>query len=177
MSYVFLFTFFSLPLIFTLIAASNSHFLSAATKFSCCSSSEKCLLCFLSRALALCRSFSRWAPLACRLLSLFPCLSPSLNSKFVDMTINLSLVLKTTRIQKQFPPTVFVFIRSLVLCFTRRRWLCYFPPKCLGCHTCWFMLLWYACGTDGRAVGLAATWSPKFLGWVDYHNFLGMGLR
>ena len=41
MSYVFLFTFFSLPLIFTLIAASNSHCLSAATKFSCCSSREK----------------------------------------------------------------------------------------------------------------------------------------
>ena len=41
MSYVFLFTFFSLPLIFTLIAASNSHCLSAATKFSCCFSREK----------------------------------------------------------------------------------------------------------------------------------------
>ena len=27
--------------------------------------------------------------------------------------------------------------------------------------------------TDGRTV----TWLPKFLGWVDYHIFLGMGLR
>ena len=31
------------------------------------------------------------------------------------MTINLSLILKTTRIQKQFPLSVFVFIDSLVV--------------------------------------------------------------
>ena len=42
-----------------------------------------CLLCFLSLALDLCRPFSRWASLACRLLSLFLCLSPALYSKFV----------------------------------------------------------------------------------------------
>ena len=51
---------------------------------------QKCLLCFLSLALDLCRPFSRWASLACRLLSLFLYLSPALYSKFVDMTINLS---------------------------------------------------------------------------------------
>ena len=77
-----------------LVAASISHFVTAATKFSCCSSNKKCLLCFLSLALALCRSFSRWTSQACRLLSLFRlCLSLSLYSKFVDMTINLSLIL------------------------------------------------------------------------------------
>ena len=32
---------------------------------------------------------------------------------------------------------------------------------------------WYACDADGRTV----TWLPKFLGWVDYHIFLGKGLR
>ena len=31
------------------------------------------------------------------------------------MTINLSLILKTTRIQKQFPLSVFVFIDSLLV--------------------------------------------------------------
>ena len=36
-----LLTFFSLPLIFTLVAASISHFLTAATKFLCCSSNQK----------------------------------------------------------------------------------------------------------------------------------------
>ena len=32
--------------------------------------------------------------------------------------------------------------------------------------------------TDGRQVdGRTVTWLPKFLGWVDFHIFLGMGLR
>ena len=76
-----------------LLTASSSHFVTAATKFSCCSSNKKCLLCFLSLALDLCRPFSRWASLACCPLSLFLCLSPALYSKFVDMTIILSEVL------------------------------------------------------------------------------------
>ena len=45
--------FFSLPLNFTLLAASISHFLTAAMKFSCFSSIEIRLLCFQSLALAL----------------------------------------------------------------------------------------------------------------------------
>ena len=45
--YVVLFTFFSLPLIFTLVAASISHFLTAAIKFSCYSSNEIDILFFL----------------------------------------------------------------------------------------------------------------------------------
>ena len=44
---------FSLPLIFTLVAASISHFLTGAIKFSCYSSNKIGLLCFLSLALAL----------------------------------------------------------------------------------------------------------------------------
>ena len=47
----------------------------------------------LSLALAPCCSFSRWASLVCLLLSLFLCPSPALYSKFVDMTIDLSLKL------------------------------------------------------------------------------------
>ena len=49
----------------------------------------------ISLAQALRRSFSRWASLACRLFFLFLCLprSLSLYSKFVDMTINLRLIL------------------------------------------------------------------------------------
>ena len=45
--------FLSLPLIFILVAASISHFLTAAIKLSCFSSNENGLLCFLSLALAL----------------------------------------------------------------------------------------------------------------------------
>ena len=48
---------------------------------------------FLSPALALCRSFFSLSFLACRLLSLFLYLSLSLYSKFVEMTIDLSLIL------------------------------------------------------------------------------------
>ena len=40
MLYVVLFTFFFLPLIFTLVAASISHFLTATIKFSCYSSTK-----------------------------------------------------------------------------------------------------------------------------------------
>ena len=98
--YVFPFTFFILPLIFTLHWWCISHFVTAATKF-----------CFLSLALGLCRPFSRWASLACQLLSLFLGLSLALYSKFEDMTINLYI----TRKQRQFPLSVFVFIDSLVV--------------------------------------------------------------
>ena len=45
--------FFSLPLIFTLLAACISYFLTAAMKFSCFSSYEIRLLCFQSLVLAL----------------------------------------------------------------------------------------------------------------------------
>ena len=64
MLYVLRFTFFSPPLIFTLVAASISHFLTAAIKFSCFSSNEIGLCCccccccfiylFLALALSLC---------------------------------------------------------------------------------------------------------------------------
>ena len=95
MSHVFLFTFFftAAHFHFALVAACISHFVTAATKFSCCSFQKKCLLWFLSLAPDLCRPFSRWASLTCRLLSLFLGLSLVLDSKFVDMTINVSLIL------------------------------------------------------------------------------------
>ena len=86
MSYVFSFNFFfHCPLIFTL------HWWPLAfpilspplQNFHVVLPTKKCLLCFLSLALDLCRPFSCWASLACRLLSLFLCLSPALYSKFV----------------------------------------------------------------------------------------------
>ena len=140
-----------------MVAASISHFLTAATKFSCCSSNKNVSFVFFSLALDICRSFSRWDLLAYRLLSLFLCLSLSLHSKFVDMTIKLSLILKKTRIQKLFPLSVFVFFSCL--CLTRRGWLCDFPPKItLSCiwvviPVNWVILHWYAFGADGRCYG------------------------
>ena len=43
------------------------------------------------------------------------CFSLLLYSKFVDLTINLSLIFQTTRIQKQFLLSIFVFLDSLVV--------------------------------------------------------------
>ena len=57
------------------------------------------------------------------------------------MTINLSLILQTTRIHKQFPLSIFVFIDSLVVsalqteggyAISRQNNL----ELHLGCHTC-----------------------------------------
>ena len=56
--------FFSLPLIFTVVAASISHFLTAATKFSCCSSNKKMSIVFyLSLQLSVARLIveRRWS--------------------------------------------------------------------------------------------------------------------
>ena len=74
-SYVFLFTFFSLPRhwpIFTLHWWPLAFLLSLPPlqNFHVVIPTKKCLL-FLSLALDLCRFFSRWASLACRLLCLF----------------------------------------------------------------------------------------------------------
>ena len=95
MSYAFSFTFFSLPLIFSLHWWPLAFLILSPPlqNFHVVLPTKKCLLCFLSLALDLCRPFSRWVSLACRLLSLFLCLSLALCSKFVDMTINLSLIL------------------------------------------------------------------------------------
>ena len=113
MSNVFLFTLFSPPLIFTQVAASISHFLTAATKFSCCTY-KKCLLCFF---------ISRSSPLSLFFQLSFGGLSPtssfSLSFSFSifqicghDSEINLSLILQTTRVQTQFLLSVFFFIDS-----------------------------------------------------------------
>ena len=95
MSYVFSITFFSLPLIFTLHWWLLAFIMSPPLQnFHVVLQKEKSpFLSLWSLALDLCRPFSRWASLACRLLSLFLCLSLALYSKFVDMTINLSLIL------------------------------------------------------------------------------------
>ena len=127
-SYLFLFTLFFhcrsfspwWPLAFLIFSGA---------KFSHFSSTKNCLLCFSSLSLALCRAFYPLASMACRLLSLFLCLSLSLYSKLLDMTINLSLILKITRIRKPFLLSVLIFIDSLFSASQRCGWLCNFPPK------------------------------------------------
>ena len=109
--------FFSLPLIFTLHWWPLAFLILSPPlqNFHAVLPTKKCMFCFLSLALNPCRPFSCWASLACRSLSLFLCLSLALYSKFVNMTIYLSLILQTIRIEKQFPLSVFVFIDSFVV--------------------------------------------------------------
>ena len=97
------------------MAASISHFLTAATKFHVVPLTKSVFFVFFSLALALFLVELCW-PVA--LLSLFEFFSVFLflYIPIVDTTINLSLILyKTTRIQKHFSNSIFVFIDSLVV--------------------------------------------------------------
>ena len=78
-------------------------------------------------------------------------------SKFLDMTINLSLILYKTRIQKKFPLSVFVLIDSLVVsasqdaggyAISRQNNL----ELHLGCHTCWMSYFTLVCLWCRRSV-------------------------
>ena len=82
------------------------------------------------------------------------------------MTVNLSLILKKTRIQKQFPLSGFVFIDSLAASALQEAGGYAISHQNnlelhLGCHTCWlsyFTLVCLWCGrTDGRAYGHVIT--------------------
>ena len=106
-------------------------------------------------------------------------LSPSsLYSKFVDMTINLSLILSRTRIQKKFR----LYWLFSCLCFTRREWLCDFRQKnlklpylCVDWVIFTLVCLWWR-RIVGRA-GFSVTWLPKFHGCTGYQIFLPKVLR
>ena len=88
------------------MAASISHFFTAATKFHVVPPTKNVSFVFFYLALALFLVELRW-PVS--LLSLFLCLSLSLFPKIVDMTINLNSI---QYIQKHFPLSVFIFIRD-----------------------------------------------------------------
>ena len=159
--YVLSLTFFSLPLIFTLHWWPPAFLILSPPlqNFHVVLPTEKCLLCFLSLTLDLCHPFSCWASLASPLLCLFLCVSLALYSKSVDMTINLSLILWKTRIQRQFPLSVFVFIDSLVVsalqdaggyAISRQNNL----ELHLGCHTFWFRYFTLVCLWCRRTVGV-----------------------
>ena len=98
------------------------------------------------------------------------------------MIINLSLILKKTWIQRQFPLSSFVFIDSLAASALQE--VGGYAISCqnnlelhLGCHTCWLSYFTLVCLWCGWTVGCTVTWLPNFLGWVDYHIFLPMVLR
>ena len=103
---------------------------------------------FYLSLLALCHSFSRWAPLACHLLSRFLFLSLSLHSKFVD--------LDDTDIETISPFDFFFIDSSHGHVISRQK-----ISSCIwvAMHVDWVtcMLHWYPFGADGRAYGLLTT--------------------
>ena len=100
---------------------------SAATKFHFVPPTENVSFCLFSLALSPFLVEPRW-PAA--LLSLFLCLSLSLRSKFKDMTINVSLILKKKHGYRNIFRFPFWSLLTLQLCLlTRRGWPYAFPPK------------------------------------------------
>ena len=107
-------------------------------------------------ALDLCRPFSRWASLAAAYFLFF---SVFLLLYILNLwAINLRLILWKTRIQKQFPLSVFEIIDSLGASALQDAggYAISYQNNIelhLGCHTCWlsyFTLVYLWCGwTDG----------------------------
>ena len=131
---------------------------------------KKYLLCFLSLALDLCRPFSRWASLACHVLSLFLCPSFALYSKFVHMTINLSLYFRQHGYRNNFRFPFSCLLTFQLPLLYKTPVAMRFPSKitssCIwvAIPVHWVILHWYACGANGRSGGRTVTWLPNFLG-------------
>ena len=162
MSHVFPFTAAHFHL--ALVAASISHFVTAATKFPCCPSNKKMSpLIFISRSKSLSPFFSL------SFAGLPPTFSISLSFSCPIFQIcghdNLS---KLNTLDNTDTETISAFRFRLYwffccLCFTRRRWLCDFPPKSLQLHlgyqTCWLSYFTLVCLWCGRTVSRAGGWS------------------
>ena len=119
-------------------------------------------------------SFSRWVSPACRPLYF------SLYSKFVDMTINLSFenTLDNTDTEKISAFRFHLYWLFSCLFFTRRGWLCDFPPKktrvAFGLPYCWLSYFTLVCLWCGRTVGRAY---GHVITKIDNQIFLPMVLR
>ena len=123
--------FFSLPLIFTLHWWPLAFLILSPPlqNFHVVFPTKKCLLCFLSLALNPFRPFSRWPSLTCRPLSLFLSFSSSIFQICGHDDLSKPNTLDNTNAETF---TVFryrLYWLFCCLCFTRRRWLCDFPPK------------------------------------------------
>ena len=125
-SYVFSFT--AAHFLLALVDASISHFVTAATKFSCSYNKKMSPLFFISRS----RSLSPFLSLSFAGLPLFLSLFHALYSKFVDMTIKLSLILQKTRIQKQFSLPVSSLLNLQLPQLYKTRVAMRFPAKIIS---------------------------------------------
>ena len=124
--------FFSLPLIFTLLATSISHFSPLLLNFHVVLPTNSPRLFFISRSssLSLCFSLS------------FSSLSPTTFSLSLSFSFSIfQFCGHDKRIEKNFSFPFCVCLLFNWLFFTRRWWLYDFPPKKLeshlSSHTCW----------------------------------------
>ena len=159
MSYVFSFTFFhsrSFSPCIWLVAASISHFVIAAAKFSCCSYNKKRLLCFF---ISRCRFLSPFFSLS--FAGLPPTFSFSLSfSCFIFQICGHDYISKLNTLDNTDTETIFVFRFRLY-------WLCFVSALQdaggyaisrqnnlelhLGCHTCWLSYFTSVCLWCSRA--------------------------
>ena len=145
---VFLFAFFLTSHIFTLLATSISHFLTAGVKFSCCSPNEISHLCF---SLSLCLFFS--LSFADNTLE---------NPDIEIISVFHFVFIDSFIVSPQLQDTVGHAISR---------------QKISSCNWVALPVDW-ACGTDGRSLArCTVTWLPNFLGWIDYQISLAMELR
>ena len=142
------------------MAASFSYFVTAATKFWCCSSNKKkCLLRFFSLALDLSRPFSRWPSLACSLTFSF---SLSFSCSVFQICRHAGQWIQAEYFRQHGYRNNFRFPFSSLLTLSllyKTPEVMRFPAKitssCIwvAIPVDWVILHWYAFGVDGRSLG------------------------
>ena len=141
--------YFSPPLIFTLLAAGISHFLTAALNFH---------VLFLRKS----------SPLFA--------ITRSSSCSVIHVSVNI-------KDNTERDTTLLFFLCEFpgghVVSFQIKLTLSYIW---VAIPVDWVTLHWYVCGAEGRSLARSlarctVTWLPNFLGWVDYHISLAIGLR
>ena len=155
-SYVLLsFFFFSLPLIPPWCPLAFPIFSPPLQNFHVVVPIKKMSLCYLSllRSVSLFLVELRWPGAYFLVFPVF-----LLYCKFLDLTIKLSFILQTTRIQKGFSLSVFVFIDSLIVSASQDT--CGYAISRqnnlelrLGCRTCGLSYPTFVCLSCGRTGG------------------------
>ena len=181
MSHVFPFTAAHFHLV--LVVASISHFVTAATKFSCCpSNKKKSALFFIFRS----KSLSPFFSLSFVGLLLIFAISLSFSCSMFQICGHDNLS-KLNTLDNTDTETIILLTLFLSLLYKTPVAMRFPARKTSSCiwvtiQVDWVILHWYACGADGRSLGRAGgrctvTWSPNFHGWVDYFVFLPTVLR
>ena len=159
---MFSFTFFSLPLIFTLHWWPLAFLILSPPlqNFHVVLPTNRCRLrFFISRSQSLSPFFSLSFASP---LSLFLCLSLALYSKFVDMTIYLSLILirqhgYRNNFRLPFSSLLTLLLSLLYKTLVAMRFPAKITSSCIwvAIPVDWVILHWYAFGADGRSLGLS----------------------